>query len=378
MRIIPLSSYKVVLKHLEDHLILGHLPENFSIHLHFPVFTYLSSVFKFPVWKHCLQSVRLHWIHLPFLQVELSCFKSRTHGHLTMCKTCLPKDVCMNVHSSFISNSQKVEMNRWQNSSWTWSTFLSTDTSGIHLQTQKCLQNTSWDLTGVHDQWEGIYRTTKFSRMKELGGGGRSVNRPGPALGGWENWSRCPIPTWEQLSGSEEKYFRVRVKQLICGGLNGMRIRQSLPQSHTTDRDTGPLEGKAVGSWSLGIVEQPQGEGCCWLQRDGLIGCEGGDRVGNACAGTPGTMEAREYCWVNRGGWSHHHSLSLCIQQHRQMNNREAGPSSAWLTQLHCRTPPRVPLLSAWCTKIQNRTSAWGAPLYAWPTEQQGRSREGP
>ena len=31
IRIIPLSSYKVVLKHLEDHLILGHLAETFSI-----------------------------------------------------------------------------------------------------------------------------------------------------------------------------------------------------------------------------------------------------------------------------------------------------------------------------------------------------------
>ena len=31
---------------------------------------------------------------------------------------------------------------RWR-SRWTWSTSLSTDTSGIHLQTQKCLQNTS-------------------------------------------------------------------------------------------------------------------------------------------------------------------------------------------------------------------------------------------
>ena len=29
------------------------------------------------------------------------------------------------------------------------------------------------------------------------------------------------------------------------------------------DRDTGPLEGAAAGSWSLGIVEQSQGEGCC-------------------------------------------------------------------------------------------------------------------
>ena len=31
----------------------------------------------------------------------------------------------------------------------------------------------------------------------------------------------------------------------------------------TLDRDTGPLEGAAAGSWSLGIVEQSQGKGCC-------------------------------------------------------------------------------------------------------------------
>ena len=31
----------------------------------------------------------------------------------------------------------------------------------------------------------------------------------------------------------------------------------------TLDRDAGPLEGTAAGSWSLGIVEQSQGEGCC-------------------------------------------------------------------------------------------------------------------
>ena len=32
---------------------------------------------------------------------------------------------------------------------------------------------------------------------------------------------------------------------------------------HTLDRDEGPLKGAAAGSWSLGIVEQSQGEGCC-------------------------------------------------------------------------------------------------------------------
>ena len=31
---------------------------------------------------------------------------------------------------------------------------------------------------------------------------------------------------------------------------------------HTLDRNAGPLEGTAVGSWSW-IVEQSQGEGCC-------------------------------------------------------------------------------------------------------------------
>ena len=32
---------------------------------------------------------------------------------------------------------------------------------------------------------------------------------------------------------------------------------------HTPDQNAGPLEGTMVGSWSLGIVEQSQGEGCC-------------------------------------------------------------------------------------------------------------------
>ena len=35
-----------------------------------------------------------------------------------------------------------------------------------------------------------------------------------------------------QLSESEEKHLRLRVKRLICGSLNGMRIRQSLPQGY--------------------------------------------------------------------------------------------------------------------------------------------------
>ena len=66
-----------------------------------------------------------------------------------------------------------------------------------------------------------------------------------------------------KLSESEEKHLRLRVKQMICGSLNGMRIRQSLLQPYIHQRAAGPLEGMVAGSWSLGIVEQSQGEGCC-------------------------------------------------------------------------------------------------------------------
>ena len=38
--------------------------------------------------------------------------------------------------------------------------------------------------------------------------------------------------TLGQLSGSEEKHLRLRVKQLICGSVNGMRNRQPLPQPY--------------------------------------------------------------------------------------------------------------------------------------------------
>ena len=40
------------------------------------------------------------------------------------------------------------------------------------------------------------------------------------------------IPTLGQLSESEEKHLRLRMKHLICVSLNGMRLRQSLPQPY--------------------------------------------------------------------------------------------------------------------------------------------------
>ena len=68
--------------------------------------------------------------------------------------------------------------------------------------------------------------------MKEQGG------KTGVLLGldlpsaGWGSEAVGPIPTAGQLFESEKKHLRLRVNQLICGILNGMRIRQSLPQPY--------------------------------------------------------------------------------------------------------------------------------------------------
>ena len=52
------------------------------------------------------------------------------------------------------------------------------------------------------------------------------------------------------------------MKQLTCGSLNEIRITQTTLAAdiHTPDRDVGPLEGTAAGSWKAGVVEQSQGE----------------------------------------------------------------------------------------------------------------------
>ena len=41
-----------------------------------------------------------------------------------------------------------------------------------------------------------------------------------------------------EATESEEKHLRLRVKQLICGSLNGMRIRQSLLQPYIPQTGT--------------------------------------------------------------------------------------------------------------------------------------------
>ena len=75
-------------------------------------------------------------------------------------------------------------------------------------------------------------------------------------------------------------------------------------------------------------------------------------------------MEARQYCWVTRRGWSHHYSLCLPTCQHRQLTSREAGPSNAWGTELR-EDPTQGAPLSAWHSNLQRRIPATGAPRCA-------------
>ena len=68
--------------------------------------------------------------------------------------------------------------------------------------------------------------------MKELEGKTGVLVRTGPALSGWGNYNTGLIPTLGQLSESQEKHLRLRVKELIFGSLNGMGIRQPLLQPY--------------------------------------------------------------------------------------------------------------------------------------------------
>ena len=74
-----------------------------------------------------------------------------------------------------------------------------------------------------------------------------------------------PLEAEETVQGTEEKHSRLRVKQLICESLNGMRITETILAADllTLDRDESPMERVAAGSWSIGIREQSQGEVCC-------------------------------------------------------------------------------------------------------------------
>ena len=113
----------------------------------------------------------------------------------------------------------------------------------VHAEHQLRADRVTWPVE------KNTLNHTKLGRMKELGGKQECVKRIGPALGWWENWSGGLIPTSGQLPESEEKHLRLRVKQLVCCSLNGMRIRQSLWQP--CKPWTGTQVPRRYNSWEL-------------------------------------------------------------------------------------------------------------------------------
>ena len=105
-----------------------------------------------------------------------------------------------------------------------------------------------------------IRNHAKLGRMKELGKNSR-VGRTGPALGRWGNWSRGLIPTWGQLS-DQRRNIKAESETAELWQPKWKENETVLDAAiHTLDRDTGALEGAVAGNWSLGAVEQFQGEG---------------------------------------------------------------------------------------------------------------------
>ena len=72
-----------------------------------------------------------------------------------------------------------------------------------------------------------------------------------------------PIPMSGQLSESEEK-FKAESETADLWQPKWNENQTVLAAAiHMLGRNAGPLKGAAAGSWSLGIVEQSQCEGCC-------------------------------------------------------------------------------------------------------------------
>ena len=91
----------------------------------------------------------------------------------------------------------------------------------------------------VPDRRKNIYiEPCKTRQDKGTRGENSSVSRTCPRT--VEELKQGSNPHIWLLSEREEKHFRLRVKQLICGSVNGMRIRQSLLQPYI------PWTGKQV------------------------------------------------------------------------------------------------------------------------------------
>ena len=108
-----------------------------------------------------------------------------------------------------------------------------------------------------------IENQAKLGRMKELGGKtGVLVGLDLPlAGGGTEAGVRSPH---QGNCLSQRRNIKAKSETADLWQPKWNEDQTALLTAiHTLDRDAGPPEGTVAGSWSLGIVEQPRGKGCC-------------------------------------------------------------------------------------------------------------------
>ena len=78
--------------------------------------------------------------------------------------------------------------------------------------------------------WPPEKNNANLGRTKEVGGEKGDFIGLNLPLAGGGNWSRGLIPTQGHKFWTDKKHLRLRVKQLICDSLIGMRLTQSLLQ----------------------------------------------------------------------------------------------------------------------------------------------------
>ena len=259
---------------------------------------------------------------------------------------------------------------------WRKSTSLSTDTSGIHLQTQKILQNTSWE----PDHWKRIYRTRQHSAGQRKEGKKRG------------EWVELDL----HLGLGTEAGTEVHGRANICDRGEALRL----------------LESEAADQWESEWNEDHTDNPChrCTYTRQGCKSPRKCFRLelehrdwkaipwqglllteGRWCEGTwertvqwEMLMKQSQLTWRQRDtaesdtedGVISIASLSAHISTRQLKQHREDGLLKTWCAKQHRRTPARVIFKSLMRWTTDNDPNWGGCKCLKGSSNREGPAKE--